>query len=246
MLLTLDLGNTSLKGMVWEADAMCFGFRLERGEEPGGQLPSELCRVTEAAGVRGHGVEVPELSWAPGILWVGEELEAPGRVLYERPEELGLDRRVACLGAFGLFGPSLVIDCGTTVTLTHVDRELGLRGIAISAGRACLSSSVARMAPALASFLEPPRERESEPRSLPSGTAGNLSLGLGVGWRGLLRELLLEAEGLLAREGILEGTEICFTGTDAEAARGAVGRGTLAPSLVHRGLHRLLEDRRGS
>lgn len=242
MLLTLDLGNSSLKGMVWTGGAMRFGFRLEHGEEPGGQLLDELGSVTEAAGVRVHGLEEPELPWSPRVLWVGRDLPSPGRVLYERPAELGHDRRVACLGAFELYGPSLVVDCGTTVTLTHMDPERQLRGIAISAGRACLRSGVARMAPALVDFLEPSPETAA-PDSLPAGTAGNLSLGLGAGWRGLLKELLLDAERLLAGLGLLGGTELCFTGTDAELARRAVGRGRLAPSLVHRGLRVLIQER---
>lgn len=234
-LLTLDAGNTSLKGVLWEGERACVSFRLPWGAAPAGALASEIERAEAALGVAAPGIR-PRVGWQlPPCRWVGEDLAAPGTVLYDVPADMGADRRVACWGARQACGPSLVVDCGTAVTLTHVDASGRLRGLAISAGYACLRRALGEAAPALAPLLpEPGRRREG----LPRGSRDNLAVGIEQGWAGLLRGLVDDARDRLAGEGIDPGA-LLFTGTDGARAQRNIGRGMHRPGLLHLGLRML-------
>lgn len=234
-LLTLDAGNTSLKGALWRGGEIADRFRLGVAEEPAAALVASLAEVTEVRVVASPGCRphVPWLHVEP--LWVGADLPVPGRVEYDRPEEMGDDRRLACFGAFHEVGAALVVNCGTCVTLTHVDAELRMRGLAITAGLACLERGIGAAAPALAAFQGGAMPAGG---ALPRGTADNLAVGKQRGWEGLVRALVADAGQRLARTGVAVG-EVVFTGSDGDAARVAVGSGRFSADLVHRGLAEL-------
>lgn len=224
--LTLDLGNTSLKGIVWAGERVLSQFRVTDIQQvPGPELESiarVLC-VAVPGRSGGHGI----CGLPPGE-WVGRELSVPGHVSYDKPCEMGLDRRVACHAALALFGEALVLDCGTAVTLTHVDEQERISGIAISTGFACLQEGLFARAPALRALYDP---GVRVPESCPDGTAENLSLGLHLGWEGLLRALVGEA-----RVRIGETANLVICGTDAQRAHAALPSALLEPFLLHKGL----------
>lgn len=232
-LLTLDLGNTSLKVLLWQEGRVAGRWRCFQGSADPGQACSDvlpdLNGVETGLGVRVPGPGIPELprSW-PRILWAGEDFELPGRVSYRNPEEMGGDRRVAAWGARSLHGRALVLDCGTAVTLTHVTQEGEIAGMAISSGLGTLRRGLARAAPALADYLA---EEKPVPEGLPRGSAENLSLGVIHGWAGLLRELVTQARRRLKDPGTL-----VLTGSDAPLAAELLGEGEIQADLLHLGL----------
>ena len=164
----------------------------------------------------------------------GRDLMVPGRVLYRNPHEMGLDRRVCAFAARACYGPALVLDCGTALTLTHVDTDWAVRGLAIAAGYRCLQNAFDPIAPALA-----PLTGGTAPiDAIPDGTAQCLAVGRDAGWCGLVAALVEDARRRLGAAG-LDSSQIVVTGSDATRALVAVQGGRHAPSLVHEGLWRL-------
>lgn len=237
-LLTLDLGNTSLKVLHWQEGRVVGRWRYFHGEAD--PLPAcqeslpDLPGVEKVLGVRVPGPALPALprSW-PSVLWAGEDLEIPGRVSYSKPEEMGADRRVAAWGARSLHGRALILDCGTAVTLTHVTPEGEIDGLAISAGLGTLRRGLAQAAPTLADSLA---EERPVPEGLPRGSAENLSLGVIHGWAGLLRELVAQGRRRLQDPGTL-----VLTGSDASLAADLLGEGEIQADLLHLGLLALVQ-----
>ncbi len=234
-ILTLDQGNTSLKALLWEDGQVVQCWRVFLKEKEGeSQVPDskplpELEGVDEVRGVRvpGSGEPLLPASW-PQVWWAGEALELPGRVLYRCPQEMGADRRVAAWGARTLHGRALVLDCGTALTLTHVDEEGEIHGLGISTGYGTLRRGLAQAAPALAGYLA---EDVPLPAGLPEGSAENLSLGMIQGWAGLLERLLAEARRRLPKP-----SPLVLTGSDAPLAAELLGEGEVQAELLHVGL----------
>lgn len=236
--LSLDLGNTSLKGVLWSEGTAELCFRLGLEESIPRALQASLSRVRETVGVASHGVR----ERAPGVLsslrsclraapcWVGVDVDPPARVAYDEPGELGLDRRLAAWGAHLAHGDALVVDGGTAVTVTHVDVDGCVRGMSIGAGLRTTRAALGVAAPALEAFLG-----GAVPRGLPRGTRDNLAIGIDLAWDAGLRGLVDDAVTRLARHGIARG-ELLLTGSDAERVQRALGGGVLAPGLVHCGL----------
>ena len=166
--------------------------------------------------------------------WVGDEVAPPLRVAYEDPRELGLDRRLAAYGAWLDCGAALVVDGGTALTLTHVDAQGLVRGLAIAAGRRPLQRALGEAAPALAPFIG-----DVPPHGLPRNSRENLAIGLDVAWLGGLAALVADAQRRLAEAGVEPGM-LLFTGSDAARLCTALGRGCMSPGLVHRGLRELV------
>jgi type III pantothenate kinase len=237
---TLDLGNSSVGVRLQSAGCI---ERVPHGESPGAQLLERIRSASRIVGVAVHGrAELVRRGWLgklTAVDWVGHELPAPGRVAYDDPSELGLDRRVAAYGALRKFGPSLVVDCGTALTLTLAQGEEDplLYGLAIAPGFATCAKGLADAAPALARWLNPTPALTA---GIPTGSGQNLAMGIRVGWRALVRGLLEEAERRLAAAG-LHG-ELLITGTDAPIAREAIGRGRIVEGLVHDGLLALARE----
>ncbi len=237
--LTLDLGNTSLKGCLWECGRPVFGFRLPHGAAPDASLAAALAGVQLVLGVAARGLapQHPFPFLGRGV-WVGRELEPPGRPAYDRPEDLGFDRRLACFPVWR-GGGGLVLDAGTCLTATGAAPDGTLYGLAILPGREALRRALAAAAPALAPDLGAgaPVPAGAPPR----GTAGNLALGLAAAWRGAVEALLAEARNRLFAPGRVPA-RIYLTGTDAAALAAELSEGEHRPGLVHEGLFLLAAE----
>lgn len=243
MLLSLDLGNTSLKLVLWDGARARQRVRIPNGEAVDPELRASLAAVTRCVGVASHGVleREPEsllslralLSLAPA--WVGRGLEAPATVVYDDASELGIDRRLVVWGAraLGRGGNCLVVDGGTAVTFTHIDSADRIRGLAIGAGYRTQREGLGLAAPALARFLG-----GALPEALPRGTRDNLAVGIDVAWAGGMRALLRDARRRLRDRGV-ECGRVLVTGSDAGRLREALGAGRVADDLVHHGLRAL-------
>ena len=239
-LLTLDAGNTSVKGVLWRGDEPRLSFRVwasgSGARDPLAGIVGMLGRVDAVVGVAARGREFELGPDMPSCSWIGRELTAPGRVAYDDPDELGPDRRAVAWGALRRRGPALVLDAGTCITLTHVDGEGQMRGLAIAPGFGLLRKALAEGAPALAGSLG-----GAVPAALPRSTRDNLALGLECGFSGLVLELVADAERRLADASIERGA-LLVTGSDAMRVAEACPA-EIEAGLVHEGLWSLWTKR---
>ncbi len=241
-ILTLDLGNTSLKGVLWEGAEVIGTFRWihssgdpSLGKVPRGKgLPCRPDAISRVLGVASRGL--PREHGIPGLQageWVGADLRPPLAVDYCNPEEMGWDRRVAALAlSHEEKEGGLILDAGTCLTLTHVDPRGTCRGFGIAPGLAALAGSFPAFAPDLdRDFAELPRKFPSAMRS----TRQNLEAGIWAAFLGAAEKLLAFGRGRLAEMGIPPGI-LRVTGSDGSLLVEALGEGLLDQLLVHRGL----------
>jgi pantothenate kinase type III len=233
--LTLDLGNTSLKGVLWEKDKVLLRFRRLHQEKntPLDDLPLNPEGVSRVLGLASRGLlrehGLPGL--APGE-WVGRELEPPLQVEYDHPEDMGWDRRVASFACFQKGKESLILDAGTCLTLTHVDGAGLCRGFGIAPGLAALARTSGIFAPDLEQdLLGVPKGFPTETR----GTKENLEAGVWAAFIGAAKELLGLGRARLKAKGLSSGS-LVLTGSDGELLQASLGEGSWDPILIHRGL----------
>ena len=163
MILTLDIGNTAVKGGLFDGPALVRTFRLASDASAsvpayrhalrhhlGGVdvervglasvVPAVAERITEAA--RAETLHLP-LAVAPG-------LALPFAMGYETPATLGTDRIAAAAGAWTRYHgetpdrPLVVVDAGTAVTLEVVSADGVFLGGSIGAGPDLVRRALAR------------------------------------------------------------------------------------------------------
>jgi type III pantothenate kinase len=235
VLLTLDRGNTTL-------DAMWHGVsparrRLDPEDGAAVQaflahcLPDQVVGLTVVAG----GLDrIEDLLAAKGsrMLRAGRDLPCPLILAYSRPEDLGVDRWVGALAAWRLFGASLVVDCGTAVTLNLVDGEGVFRGGAIAPGAKAMVRGLAAAAPGL-----PLAALEPEFNLPATDTVESVGGGVQVGFRAMVDGLI---DAVLPAAN--PATTIVVTGGWASLyLRGTRRSCRLVPDLIHQGLRCLVE-----
>ena len=124
MQLAIDIGNTAVKWGAFEGRTLL---------ESGHGMPTELLRHASRSLMCASG-EVPgELSEVPRL---HAEMSLPIRLNYKTPATLGADRIAAACGAWALHPgeATLVIDCGTCITLECVAADGTYHGGAIMPG----------------------------------------------------------------------------------------------------------------
>lgn len=168
----------------------------------------------------------------------GRDLPCPLEVRYPDPATLGVDRWVAAWAAFAEFGASVVVDCGTAVTVDLVDAEGVFLGGAIAPGAETMARGLGAAAPSL-----PPAAPDPDVTAVPVTSADAVGVGLALGFCGAVERLV----GQLAAAGGLRGASRVLTGGGAEVY---LRHGSLefrhVPDLVHRGLWRLWQERGGA
>jgi len=71
------------------------------------------------------------------VVWVGEDLDLPVKVLTEKPEETGIDRILNVAAAYEQLGKAcVVVDAGTAVTVDYCNEQGEFVGGAIAPGAA--------------------------------------------------------------------------------------------------------------
>ncbi len=242
--LTIDRGNTTLDCRVVSGDKV---LRLRFRPPING-----LTRVLDQASRDGHVVEgllcccvvapaLDDLRREASALGLplrsaGPELPCPLRVDYPKPVTLGVDRWVAAFAASRRFGDTVLIDCGTAVTVDGVTADGHFLGGTIGAGLGLQARALAAAAPALPQFDRRPPDGWPPNTSLDAVRAG-VGLGFVEQVRGLCERH--EARWPAGRKAPLR----VVTGGDAEELVDlAPDLGlTLAPGLIHDGLL-LLEE----
>ncbi|MCM1067089.1 MAG: type III pantothenate kinase [Muribaculaceae bacterium] len=133
--LTIDRGNTAIKGALWGSDGMIACALKGDDALPAGALAKELCA---RAGVPACGLVVAYCSVVASdraddlssleplcsrIVDLNADTPLPLTIAYSTPATLGADRIAAALGAIAVAGterPLLVSDLGTAVTYDYV------------------------------------------------------------------------------------------------------------------------------
>ncbi len=148
-ILEVDAGNTRCK---WRL--------LESGQAGAVQAASEPLAHWQSAGYASLGIErvrissvvgekaEPLLAWCREHLRLEPELAKVQQVCagltqgYERAEQLGVDRWLACLAAWRKSGACSVMSLGTAITLDCIDAEGKHRGGYIAPGLGLLQSAL--------------------------------------------------------------------------------------------------------
>lgn len=153
MLLTLDIGNTSIHIGLWEDERIAHTWRIGVEQE---KLPDEygvlLMNLLGTEGIGAGdvhacivGCDVPPLIptfeqvcrkyFKIEPMVVGHGLRTGVRILYDNPKQLGADRIIDAVAASKLYGtPVIIVDFGTATVFDAVNEQGDYLGGAIAPG----------------------------------------------------------------------------------------------------------------
>ena len=153
MLLTIDVGNTSIANGVFDKDNLVSTFSFDTNKSFSPESFSQiLLNNLNENGVESSSIDssiissvVPELDkplvesvlnlFGHEPLMVDHNTKTGMPILYDKPEEVGADRIVNAVAAFGMTGRStIVIDFGTATTFDCISEKGEYMGGAITPG----------------------------------------------------------------------------------------------------------------
>ncbi len=156
MLLTLDIGNSAVKGGLFEGSELVEVFSLPPPAEDSSSLPDEHWETALHAALRDAPIDrvglvsvVPRRTQAVStaldalttarITTVHPDLSLPFTLAYDTPGTLGNDRLAAAAAGWVQYGQSdprsvIVVDAGTAVNYEVIHRDGIYKGGAIGAG----------------------------------------------------------------------------------------------------------------
>ncbi len=210
MTLTLDIGNTAVKGGLFDGPALVRTFRL--ASDAAASVPAyrhalrhhldgaEIERVGIASVVPVVAERLVEAARAETLrlpLVVSPRLALPFEMGYETPETLGTDRIAAAAGAWTRYHgdapdrPLVVVDAGTAVTLEVVSADGVFLGGTIGAGPDLVRRALARGTAQLPE-IDAVVPRRAVGRSTSEALQAGLMLSFLDGVRGLLARVTAE------------------------------------------------------
>ncbi|MDA3963747.1 MAG: type III pantothenate kinase [Planctomycetota bacterium] len=227
MRLLADCGNTALKIAIRGAEGPEDVRRV--GSDPAA-VRAAVEGAAELRVVSSNPAMLAVLREAWGNAWgisvVGEDLPLPEVGQYPT---MGHDRILAGLAAVALYGPVVVVDCGTATTLTawrpDAERAAGVRtlgGLILPGATAC-AVGLQRLAPSLP--LVEPGTPDAAPMQLE--TPGAIAAALGIGYVAMVERCLTRLQEVT---GI--GQVVCTGG----AAERVLPEAPRVADLVFRGL----------
>jgi type III pantothenate kinase len=237
----IDIGNSRIKIKSWVGSS--WQEQLNTSTENARGAAEYILRKGESA----VGISVvPEAVHTMNEVLTSEEHEAQGGKLvrwltaedipaksmdYETPETLGLDRYMACLGAFALEQRSvIVVDAGTACTLDYMDDSGIYRGGVIMPGIGLWEKSLQQYAPNL------PQVVRDAPHHWP-GKSTEASLRWGIGGA-----FIIAIDGIIQRYDNL--AKVYVTGGDAHwLARNMQRSGKVNDNLIFHGMKKLIDAR---
>lgn len=232
MQLALDAGNSSIKFGLFDGDDLILKGKIPNGTSIELAIEKNLltqvgvivtCSVLNAINILG----LPDVK----CIQIGQKSNFPFTINYESPETLGIDRVVACSGAYKKGQNHLVIDAGSCITYDFLDSEKGYLGGAISAGlemRFKAMNNFTEKLPLISKF-------NNNPQIL--GTSTNSCLKSGA-----INGIVYEIEGFINHfSSITSNLDIYLTGGDA-IFLGAELKSTIFAdqNLVLKGLNSLI------
>ncbi len=221
MILALDIGNTAVKGGLFDGSDLARTFRLTT--DPTASVPAyrhalrshldgtEVERIGIASVVPAVTERVAEAVRAETLrvpLRVTPSLTLPFDMGYRTPETLGMDRLAAATGAWSLYRkeapdqPLVVVDAGTAVTVEVVSADDIFLGGSIGAGPDLTRRALARGTAQLPE-VQPTVPRHAIGRSTNEALHAGIMLPFLDGVRGLLARIAdeLGAEPLVIATG---------------------------------------------
>ncbi len=245
--LALDLGNSALKGGLFEAGRLVHTFRVDGPDTAGlqQQLATALSpyrpkRAAMASVVPARTPVVQEMvqelaGVRPAL--IGPDWRLPFTLAYETPHTLGTDRLAAAVAAWELYGrpkqrPVLALLAGTALTIEAIDEHGCYQGGLIAPGPSLMQKALAR---GTAQLPEVPLEWPPSPIGRSTRTA--IQAGLLYGFVESTRGLLHRVAKTLARSPI-----VILSGGWAPLLETHLGQliDVHDPHLVLRGVYHLL------
>ena len=234
--LVIDIGNTSTSigcyrnGKV-SAVVHC-ASRFESLEETTALITREAVDAVVIASVvpavNARWKKAVKAAGLPAPLFISCKLELGIAVDYPRPDKIGADRLANAAAAARLLGtPSVVCDFGTALTFDILDAGRGYIGGIICPGLPLMFDYLAEKT-ALLPHVEPSRTKAVVGRN----TKQAMQIGARLGYRGMVREILLSLEKDL---GVKELPVCCTGGYAGWIFKGWDVAATIDPKLTLRG-----------
>ncbi|MCC1497564.1 type III pantothenate kinase [Alcanivorax sp. 1008] len=240
-MLFIDVGNTALKWRWVDAGGVRQGDSVHHRDWA--SLPAlmdvewqRLSRI-EVASVAGREADAAlaavlrSVSPVEPRFYYSRNCDAGVVNAYSEPERLGVDRWLAVIEGWNRYGPVLIVDCGSALTLDAVDKDGMHKGGYIVPGLGMLERSLVQGTGSVrVDFV-----------GVDDSTAPGRSTSEGVR-RGVLRmTVAFITDAVVAlREGLPDTAPVLLTGGDAErVARLLTFPVKLAPDLVLDGLERV-------
>ena len=135
MQLAIDAGNSGIKFGLFENNKLVSNGKLPKGESLKSVVSEKnYSRITTTISCSVlNELNILDLPKANHIV-INQDSNFPFPIRYNSPETLGIDRIVACAGAFSGETDLLVIDSGSCITYDFITQEKGYLGGAISPG----------------------------------------------------------------------------------------------------------------
>lgn len=204
MLLAIDVGNTNIAMGIYRGTELMDDWRVATDTR---RMPDEYAMLlrdllahrglamTSIRGVILSSVvptlvttfkELSEKYFKVEPLVIGPGIRTGVRILYENPKEVGADRIVNALAAYGLYGgPSIVVDFGTATTFDAISGEGDYLGGAIAPGIGISSEALFKFAAKLP-HIELVRPRTA----IGKNTIASMQAGILFGYVGLVEGLI--------------------------------------------------------
>jgi len=245
--LVIDIGNTSTSLGLYRKGRV---IRVHRIEKVGQSLRTivDVLRktsghvVVEAVGIASV---VPALNpwWQISIenmfqlrpVWIDHTVPLKVKITYPKPGTIGADRLANAAGAVRRYGaPVIVADFGTAVTFDLVTKQDGYIGGIIAPGLPLMFDYLAERTAKLPRIGWGPVSK-----GVGKSTAEAMQLGANWGYRGMVREILME----LRRMRSLRKAVICATGGFAgRIFKGLTPKPVIDPTLTLFGIGSILEN----
>ncbi len=254
MLLTLDIGNTTVALGLFDGRSLLKDWKIQSDRE---KTPDEygiiLLELLRRQGINASAVDaviissvVPPLTpvfqslsrdlFSLKALTVGPGLRTGMPILYENPLEVGADRVVAAVAAYEKHGgPCIVVDFGTATTFDAVSEKGEYLGGAIAPGIQISAEALYLKTAKL------PRIEIAKPRR-PIGrtTVASMQSGLYFGYIGLISNIIAE----IGREMGAKPKVISTGGFGAQLTAEVSAIDHFEPHLVLEGLRIVYERNR--
>jgi len=205
LLLLLDIGNTHLHVGIANARRLVRHGDFDTRDLSSGELVLKIasfvassrltggCYCSVVPAVNARAIELFNQLGIQNPLPMSPETIRGVGIRYPRPETIGQDRLANSVAARHHFGaPALVVDFGTAVTFDVVNQAGEYVGGIIAPGLAAMTSYLHEKTALL------PRIRVREPRrAIGKNTEEAMLAGAVFGYRGLIRELLIQVKSEL-------------------------------------------------
>ena len=217
-------GAAASKAEVRRAVASILGSRSLEG--------SVLCSVVPKATPRWRSALRSAIGVDPIVVTHRSELGVA--VDYPRPATIGADRLANACSAVARYGaPAIVADFGTALTFDVISRQASYVGGVVAPGLPLMTDYLAERTALLPSIRLPGRYGP-----VGRSTAGAMRLGAKVGYRGMVREIVVYLRQSLQ----IEDAALCATGGFARwALEGLDLPFVFDPQLTLHGLYRIYE-----